>query len=98
MVEIKNAENIEEIVVRDSLCTHGADGIRVDNLLAERAGTEVGSLGDVEDLGEGWFADCAAVDGPEAAEDAEEGGLAAAVGTDYQDVVASLHGKGESSD
>jgi hypothetical protein len=72
MVEIENAENIEEIVVRDSLCAHGADGVGVDDLLAERAGAEVGTLRDVEDLGERGFADRAAIDGPEAAEDTEE--------------------------
>ena len=98
MVEIENAENIEEIVVRDSLCAHSADGIRVDDLLAERAGTQVGSLGDVEDLGKWWFADCAAIDGPEAAEDTEERGFTASVRTDYQDVITSFHGERESPD
>jgi hypothetical protein len=93
MVEIENAENIEEIVVRDSLCAHGADGVGVDDLLAERAGAEVGTLRDVEDLGERWFADCATIDGPEAAKDTEERGFAASVRADYQDVVASFHGK-----
>ena len=98
MVEVENAENIEEIVVRDSLCAHGADGIGVDDLLAERAGTEVRPLGNVEDLGKWWFADCAAIDWPEAAENSEEGGFAAAVGTDYQDVIASFHGEREAPD
>ena len=42
--------------------------------------------------------DSAAVGGPEAAEDAEEGGLAAAVGADDEEVVALLEGEGESLD
>ena len=36
---------------------------------------------------------CAAVDGPEAAEDAEERGFAAPVGADYEEVVAGLDGE-----
>lgn len=42
--------------------------------------------------------DGAAVDGPQAAEDAKERGLAAAVGADDEKVVASLEGKGEGAD
>jgi hypothetical protein len=98
MIEIENAKNIEEIVVCDSLCAHGADGIWVDDLLAERARTEVRSLGHVEDLRKWWFADCAAIDRPEATENSEEGGFAAAVGTDDQDVITSFHGERESPD
>jgi hypothetical protein len=40
----------------------------------------------------------AAVDGPEAAEDAEEGGLAAAVGADDEEVLALFEGEGEGFD
>ena len=50
---------------------------------------------DVEDGGEGGLVDRAAVDGPQAAEDAEEGGFAAAVGADNEEVVALLEGEGE---
>jgi hypothetical protein len=64
MVEIENAEDVEEVVVCDSLCAHSTDRIGIDDLLAKRAGTKVWSLGDVEDLGKGRFADCATVDGP----------------------------------
>lgn len=39
-----------------------------------------------------------AVDGPETAEDAEEGGLATAVGTDDEEMVAMFDGKGECLD
>lgn len=82
MAEVEDAEDGEEVGVGYSLGAHDAEGVGVDDLLAEGARGEVGSLGHVEDLREGGFADCAAVDGPEAAEDAEEGGLAAAVGAD----------------
>ena len=44
------------------------------------------------------FADDAAVDGPEAAEDAEEGGFAAAVGADDEEVGARADGEGEGAD
>ena len=46
----------------------------------------------------GGFADGAAVDGPEAAEDAEEGGFAAAVGADDEEVVGGAEGEGEGGD
>lgn len=71
MIEVENAEDGEEIVVGYSFAAHGAEGIGVDDLLAERAGAKVGSLGDVEDLSEGRLAHCTPVDGPEAAENAE---------------------------
>ena len=44
------------------------------------------------------FADGAAVDGPEAAEDAEKGGFAAAIGADNEEVVARLDGETEGAD
>lgn len=37
----------------------------------------------------------AAVDGPETAEDAEEGGFAAAVGADDEEMVARAHSEGK---
>ena len=52
-------------------------------------------MGDVEDGGVRGFADGAGVDRPKAAEDAEEGGFAAAVGTDDEEVGARLDGEGE---
>ena len=75
-----------------------AEGVRVDDLLAEGAAGEVGPLRDVEDGGAGGFADGAAVDGPEAAEDPEEGGFAAAVGADDEEVSAGADGEGEGGD
>jgi len=82
VVEVEDAKDGEEVVVGYSLGAHDAEGVGVDDLLAEGARGEVGSLGDVEDLREGGFTDCAAVDGPEAAKDAEEGGFATAIGAD----------------
>lgn len=91
----------EEVGVRDAAGAHLAGRVRVDELLAEgAAGEEVGALGDVGDVGAGasGAADGAAVDGPEAAEDAEEGGFAAAVGADDEEVGARLDGEGERGD
>lgn len=45
---------------------------------------------DVENVGERRLVDCAAVDRPEPAENAEEGGLAASVGPDDKQVIALL--------
>lgn len=42
--------------------------------------------------------DCAAVDGPEPTENAEEGGFAATVGSDDEEMVALFKGEGESFD
>jgi hypothetical protein len=67
-------------------------------LLTEGAARKVGALGEVEDGAKGRFVDGAAVDGPEAAEDAEEGRLAAAVGADDEEMVAVLEGEGEGFD
>ena len=53
---------------------------------------------DVEDVGVWRFFDGAAVDGPETAKDAEEGGFAAAVGADDEEVVGGLEGEGEGFD
>ena len=53
---------------------------------------------DIEDIGVWRFFDGAAVDGPETAEDAKEGGFAAAVGADDEEVVGRLEGEGEPGD
>ena len=53
---------------------------------------------DIEDIGVWRFLDGAAVDGPQAAEDAEEGGFAAAVGADNEKVVGGLEGEGKGFD
>ena len=91
----KNLEDVKEVSVSDAAGAHLAQRVGVDDLLAERAARQVRSLGDVEDGAEGGLVDGAAVDGPQAAEDAEEGGLAAAVGADDEQVVAVLEGEGE---
>ena len=98
VLEVEDAQDAHEIGVGDVLGAHGADSVGVDDLLAEGAAREVWALGDVEDVAEGGLVDGAAVDGPEAAEDAEEGGLAAAVGADDEEVVALLEGEGEGFD
>ncbi len=95
MVEVEDAEDVKEVAVRDAFAAHVAERIRVDDLLAQRAGAKIWALGDVEDLGEGGFADCAAIDGPETAEDTEEGRFTTAIGTDNKDVITALHGEGE---
>ena len=93
--DVDGGEVAVQVGVCGSLGAHLPEGVRVDDLLAEGAAGEVGSLGDVEDGGVGGFADGAAVDGPEAAEDAEEGGFAAAVGADDEEVRTGVDGEGE---
>ena len=72
MVEVKDAEDFEEVGIGDALTAHNAERIWVDDLLTKRASREIRTLRDIEDLREGRFADGAAVDGPQAAKDAEE--------------------------
>jgi len=55
-------------------------------------------LRNVEDVAKRGFTDGATVDGPEAAEDAEEGRFAAPVGADYEEMVAGTEGEGEGAD
>ena len=83
MVEIEDAEDREEIGVGDAFTAHNAEGVGIDNLLPERASAEVWSLRDVEDLCEGRFADCAAINWPEATEDPEERGFSTPVWSNY---------------
>ena len=95
---VDGLEPTEEVRIRDALGAHLPYGIRVDDLLAEGAAGEVGPLRDVEDGAVGRFADGAAVDGPQAAEDAEQGGFAAPVGADDEEVRAGADGEGEGGD
>lgn len=90
-------EGVEVRVCR-FFAVHVAQGVRVDDLLAQAPAGEVRALRDVEDVGVRGFAHGAAVNGPEAAEDAEEGGFAAAVGADDEKVGASGDGEGEGGD
>lgn len=64
MIEIEDGEDGEEVVVGYAFAAHGAEGIGVDDLLTEGSCAEVGSLWNVENLGEWWFADRAAIHGP----------------------------------
>ena len=91
-------EPLGQVRVRDALGAHLPYRVRVDDLLPEGPAGEVGALRDVEDGGVGRLAHGAAVDGPEPAEDPEEGGLAAAVGADDQEVRAGADGEGEGAD
>lgn len=76
-------EHALEVVLRDALGPHVAVAVRVDDLVPQGADAEVGPLGEEHDavlavvLG---AADEAAVDRPEAREDARNGRLADAVG------------------
>ena len=88
--DVDGVEPFFKVGVCDAFRAHLAQGVGVDDLLAERATGEVGSLGDVEDVRVGGFFDGATVDGPETAEDAEEGGFAAAIGADDEEVVGGL--------
>lgn len=98
VLEAEELEHVEEVVVGDGLGSHLAEGVGVDDLLAKGAAREIGALRDVEDGVKGRLIDGAAVDGPETAEDAEEGGFAAAVGANDEEMVAVLQGEGEGLD
>lgn len=71
--DFDDGEDLVQVCVGDVLGAHFADAIWVDDLLAKGAAGEVWALGDVEDFVVAGFLDGAAVDGPEAAEDTEEG-------------------------
>lgn len=96
--DVDGFEPAQEVRVGGVLGAHLAQAVGVDDLLAEGAAAEVGALRDVEDAAVGGFVDCAAVDGPEAAEDTEETAFAAAVGADYEEVVAGADREGEGFD
>lgn len=100
--EVPDADGVEptgKVRVRDAPGAHLPQGVRVRDLLAQRPAREIGPLRDVEDGRVRRFADgAAAVDGPEAAEDAEEGGFAAAVGADDEEVRPRAHAEGEGGD
>ena len=67
-------------------------------MLAQASAREVRALRDVENVSGRGFAHGATVDGPEAAEDTEEGGFAAAVGADDEEVSTGGNGEGEGTD
>ena len=69
---------------------HLINSMWVYNLVSECPLGQVGSLGYVEDLVDGGFVHASAEHGPELAEDAEEGGLAAAVRAGDEEVHARL--------
>lgn len=96
--DVDGVEPAEQIGVGDVLGAHLAQAVGVDDLLAEGTAAEVGPLRDVEDVAVGWFVHGAAVDGPQAAEDAEEAAFAAAVGADDEEVLAGADGEGEGFD
>lgn len=98
VLEVEDLEDGEQVGVADALGAHGAQAVRVDDLLAQGSPREVGTLRDVKDVGKGRLVDGAAVDGPETAEDAEEGGLAAAVRADDEEVVTCSELEGEGFD
>ena len=96
--QVERLEDGEEVGVGGTALAHLPQRVRVDDLLAQRAAREVGPLRQVEDGGKGRLVDGAAVDRPQAAENAEERRLAAAVGADDKEMVAVLDGKGEGLD
>ena len=71
--------------------------VGVDDLVAERADTEVGALREEHDA---VSADCAgpgdeaAVDGPQTCDEARDAGFAGAVGAGNQEVLAGVDDKG----
>jgi hypothetical protein len=50
MVQVKDFKDGEKIGVGDSFTAHGAERVRVDDLLAERTGGKIGSLWNVKHL------------------------------------------------
>lgn len=98
VVDFNDGEDVVQVGVGDALCVHLAQSVRVDDLLAEGTARQVRALWDVEDFVEAGLFNGAAVDGPQAAEDAEERGFAASVGADDEEVVAGVDGEGEFAD
>jgi hypothetical protein len=82
VLQLEDLEDGQEICVGDAAGALLSQGVGVYDLLAEGAAGEVRPLGEVKDCVKGGLVDGASVDGPQAAEDAEEGRLAAAVGAD----------------
>ena len=70
-------DGLQELI-RQAPRKHIFVSVRVDNLVAERAYGHVGALWNVEHVTFLWFAQATAVNGPQAADDAEERGFAAA--------------------
>ena len=95
---VDSFEPLQEVGVRHVLGTHLAEAVGVDDLLAECATGEVRALRDVEDGAVRGFVHRTAVNGPEAAEDAEEAAFTAAVGADDEEVVTWVDGEGELRD
>lgn len=94
VLELKELENGEEIRVGDASGSHLPQRVRVDNLLAERTTRQVWALREVENGVERRLVDRAAVDGPQATENAEERRLAAAVGAHDKQMVPLCQGEG----
>ena len=82
--------DLVQIVIGDASALDICHGVRVDNLVAERAVGQVRSLWDVENLLNRWLSQGAALGRPELAKDSEEGGFAAAVWSRDQEVHARL--------
>ena len=61
-------------------------GVRVDQLVSQRAGRQVGSLGDVEDLRNVRLVNSATAGRPKLAQNSKQRRLAASVGTCNHDV------------
>src|ERR1700760_2158229 len=95
MRNIQRLQNAQQIRFRSAALAHLPHRVRIDDLLAQRAMRQVRALGDVEDVLKRRLDNRAAVDRPQAAEDAEQAALAAAVGPDDEQVGAALDGKGE---
>ncbi len=96
--DVDGVEPVQQVGVGDVLGAHLAQAVGVDDLLTEGAAAEVGPLRDVEDVAVWRFVHCAAVDGPQAAEDAEEAAFATAVGADDEEVLTGADGEGEGFD
>jgi len=91
-------EDGEEVHIGDFAAVHVAQGVWIDDLLAEGAAGEIGALRDVEDVGVRGFVDGAAVNRPEATEDAEERRFTAAVGANDEEVLAGGDAEVEGAD
>ena len=80
-------EDVVQVLIRHLLLLHLFHRVGIDDLVAEAADRHVGPLRDVEHVVGGGLVEFAAVDGPEAAQYAEQGTLATPVRTSDEQVL-----------
>jgi hypothetical protein len=98
VLKTKDLEILEKVCVRHTASTHLAKRIRVNYLLAKGASGKVRPLGYVENGVERGFVDCASINRPETAENAEKRRFSAAVRPNNKQVVSVFKSERQSFD